>query len=169
MGFDTKAITIVHSTHIANMWQNDTGRLAHALRPTKVVLFATRAQASEVVTAPFISHFVGTNNPNAARWLPARSMFFVLFGFCCLVHATRVVLAMLLIKGGVDSGEAGGDKDVPQVFGNSRKIPAQISSIAHYVRKSGGRPRMLLLPVGELSLYKTFFSDRVYEVCLFFF
>lgn len=54
--------------------------------------------------------------------------------------------------------------NVPQVFGNSRKIPTQITSIAHYVRKSGGKPRMLLLPLGELSLYKAFFSDRVYEV-----
>lgn len=61
------------------------------------------------------------------------------------------------------SGDAD-DPDVPPVFGNSRKVPAQISSIAHHVRKSGGRPRMLLLPVGELSLYKAFFSDRVYEV-----
>lgn len=54
--------------------------------------------------------------------------------------------------------------NVPQVFGNSRKIPTQITSIAHYVRRSGGKPRMLLLPLGELSLYKAFFSDRVYEV-----
>lgn len=56
------------------------------------------------------------------------------------------------------------NEEVPQVFGNSRKIPPQITSIAHYVRKSGGRPRMLFLPLGELSLYKAFFSDRVYEI-----
>lgn len=55
-------------------------------------------------------------------------------------------------------------EDVPQVFGDSRKIPAQMSLIAHYVRKSGGRPRMLLLPLGELPLEEGFFSDRVYEV-----
>lgn len=71
-------------------------------------------------------------------------------------------------KGEVDSGDAA-NEDIPPVFGNSRKIPSQISSIAHYVRKSGGRPRMLLLPVGELSLYKAFFSDRVYEVSLLVF
>lgn len=67
-------------------------------------------------------------------------------------------------KGEMDSGDEVGAEDVPAVFGNSRKIPAQISSIAHYVRKAGGRPRMLLLPLGELSLYRAFFSDRVYEV-----
>eukprot|EP00904_Undaria_pinnatifida_P004729 jgi/Undpi1/14257/HiC_scaffold_9.g03906.m1 len=61
--------------------------------------------------------------------------------------------------------ESGDDvQEVPQVFGNSRKIPPQITSIAHYVRKSGGRPRMLFLPLGELSFYKAFFSDRVYEI-----
>eukprot|EP00752_Nemacystus_decipiens_P005989 g5408.t1 len=70
---------------------------------------------------------------------------------------------MPMPKGEVDSGDEI-NENIPQIFGNSRKIPAQISSIAHYVRKSGGRPRMLLLPVGELSLYKAFFSDRVYEI-----
>lgn len=60
--------------------------------------------------------------------------------------------------------------NAPPVFGNSRKIPPRITAIAHNVRKSGGRPRMLLLPLGELSIYKSFFSDRVYEVSnLFFF
>ena len=80
------------------------------------------------------------------------------------------VLCLLAMpsKGEVDSGDAA-NEDIPPVFGNSRKIPSQISSIAHYVRKSGGRPRMLLLPVGELSLYKSFFSDRVYEVILLVF
>ncbi|CAM9534255.1 unnamed protein product [Ectocarpus sp. 6 AP-2014] len=63
----------------------------------------------------------------------------------------------------VDQGEADA-KNVPQVFGNSRKIPPQISSIAHYVRRSGGKPRMLLLPLGELAVYRAFFSDRVFEV-----
>ncbi|CAM9920596.1 unnamed protein product, partial [Ectocarpus fasciculatus] len=64
----------------------------------------------------------------------------------------------------VDHGEADAAKNVPQVFGNSRKIPPQISSIAHYVRRSGGKPRMLLLPLGELAVYRGFFSDRVFEV-----
>lgn len=63
----------------------------------------------------------------------------------------------------VDQGETDA-KNVPQVFGNSGKIPPQISNIAHYVRRSGGKPRMLLLPLGELAVYKAFFSDRVFEV-----
>ncbi|CAB1104245.1 unnamed protein product [Ectocarpus sp. CCAP 1310/34] len=63
----------------------------------------------------------------------------------------------------VDQGETDA-KNVPQVFGNSRKIPPQISSIAHSVRRSGGKPRMLLLPLGELAVYRAFFSDRVFEV-----
>ncbi|CAN0192371.1 unnamed protein product, partial [Ectocarpus sp. 4 AP-2014] len=63
----------------------------------------------------------------------------------------------------VDQGETDAE-NVPQVFGNSRKIPPHISSIAHYVRRSGGKPRMLLLPLGELAVYKAFFSYRVYEV-----
>lgn len=38
-------------------------------------------------------------------------------------------------------------------------------NIAHAVRKKGGKPRMLYLPLGEIQLYDKFFSDRVYEVC----
>lgn len=88
----------------------------------------------------------------------------------CCVHLFDAVLRVACfwgwstdaLKGDALDSE-GGDK-VPKVFGNSQKIPSQVTSIAHYVRKSGGKPRMLVLPLGELSLYKTFFSDRIYEV-----
>lgn len=82
---------------------------------------------------------------------------FLLFSFFYFCSAGRY-----LFKG--ESLDSEGDANVPKVFGNSQKIPAQVTSIAHYVRKSGGKPRMLVLPVGELSLYRTFFSDRVFEV-----
>ncbi|CAM9523788.1 unnamed protein product [Pylaiella littoralis] len=63
-----------------------------------------------------------------------------------------------------DTLDSEGDATAPKVFGNSDKIPAQVTNIAHYVRKGGGKPRMLVLPLGELSLYGAFFSDRIYEV-----
>lgn len=66
-----------------------------------------------------------------------------------------------------DTLDSEGDAKVPKVFGNSDKIPAQVTNIAHYVRKEGGKPRMLVLPLGELSLYGAFFSDRIYEVRAF--
>lgn len=56
----------------------------------------------------------------------------------------------------------------PPVFGTSGKIPPHITAVAHKVRRAGGRPRMLYLPLGELSIYKAFFSDRVYEVSVAF-
>ena len=66
-------------------------------------------------------------------------------------------------KGELDAPNDPADK-APNVFGNSRKIPPRITAIAHHVRKAGGKPRMLLLPLGALSIYRAFFSDRVHEV-----
>lgn len=63
-----------------------------------------------------------------------------------------------------DDGRAAVPADTPPVFGNTGKVPPQMTAIAHNIRRSGGRPRMLLLPLGELSLYPNFFSDRIYEV-----
>lgn len=109
---------------------------------------------------PLPSSMLCTANPGFARWM---------------LHAVDALACVLsfLFYGVVasDQGEAlnsraalASSKDIPPVFGDSRKIPQQITAIAHFVRKSGGRPRMLLMPLGEVSLYRTFFSDRVYEV-----
>ncbi|CAM9360111.1 unnamed protein product, partial [Ectocarpus sp. 12 AP-2014] len=77
---------------------------------------------------------------------------------------TPPIAFMPMPKGKEVDQEETDAKNVPQVFGNSRKIPPQISNIAHNVRRSGGKPRMLLLPLGELAVYRAFFSDRVFEV-----
>ncbi|CAM9794136.1 unnamed protein product [Ascophyllum nodosum] len=70
---------------------------------------------------------------------------------------------MPMPKGELDAPNDPADK-APNVFGNSRKIPPRITAIAHHVRKAGGKPRMLLLPLGALSIYRAFFSDRVHEI-----
>lgn len=60
---------------------------------------------------------------------------------------------------------AGYDVDKAKtVFGNTGRPPPQIVAIAKAVRQAGGRPRLLYLPLGELPIYKLFFSDRVWEV-----
>ncbi|CAM9201163.1 unnamed protein product [Sphacelaria rigidula] len=55
-------------------------------------------------------------------------------------------------------------RNAPPVFGTSANVPPHIVAIAHAVRKKGGKPRMLHLPLGEIALYDNFFSDRVYEL-----
>lgn len=67
-------------------------------------------------------------------------------------------------KGERDETDSFARRNAPPVFGPQANVPDPMVNIAHAVRKKGGKPRMLYLPLGEIQLYDKFFSDRVYEI-----